>query len=269
MDDLQQRIVDGLIDSLNRGVSTLDEMCDPALEIHSYLLHTDASKHGRLEALIAACRASFPDLTFSSDGITSSAGDLKISMSGRRREAVANIRCTLRVRLEKQRIRKLWLSIDRYAYLLQTGKILCDPGRSVGNCAELNQSAADWLTRLLATGDARGSPIHPGVVIHGRIKVYKDLSRGLDADLHLIEGAGKFDELLQRIHENFRGAIEMSLGTGISQGHTTTFMGTLRATVGGALQRYRIQAGFVSADNRLDACWINILPPPSARDLFT
>ena len=146
------------------------------------------------------------------------------------------------------------------------GRLFSDPGHSAGNSAAVNQAALDELKRALLTRASPAGGLDFETRVHGSIKIFKDLNRGVDTETLRFEGTGKLDELLLFIRERFRDPVDVSFGIGISQGHTTTFKGKIRAKLGVTFQRYDIYCGFASADDRVVECWIKIAPPLTLKE---
>jgi hypothetical protein len=272
-------VAEWLIDYLNgRGASLLTEFCHRAAVANSALLASDPSPdsamQGSLTELIAACQSRFPGIQFYSESVSST--ELGFLLSGHGEftrdgsgQPVVTVPCSCRVELERSKIREIWFEVDDYSLLLQLGRICADPGQSVGQSAVVNHAAVDSLRKALVTRSGLSQTLGPDVTVHASIKTYKDINRGYETDSLRLDGPGKLQELLGLMHERFGEPIELLLGSGISQGYTTTFRGKIRAKVGTEMQRYDIVCGFVSPQDRVNECWIKITPPPTLLECLT
>lgn len=159
--------------------------------------------------------------------------------------------------------------MDNYSALVQPGRICPDPGQSTGRSAAVNQLAAESLRQALVMNTMPGEPLHSDTAIHAYIKVYRDLSEGVETDTVRLEGTGKMGEFLSLIRDCFGDSLDVSLNGGISQGCTTTFRGTIRARMQIGTHKYGIACGFVSSADRVTECWVMITPPPTLMECLT
>ncbi len=166
-------------------------------------------------------------------------------------------------------MRELWFTVDEYDVLLQLGRVCAAPGQSLGGSAAVNQLAAQSLREALVSGKAGAGHLGPEVDMHVNIETYRDIASGTQMDAVCLEGPGKIDQLLAYIRERFGRPLELVFKNGISQGHTTTFRGTIRAKIGAEMQRYDIVCGFVTPRDEVSECWVKITPPPTLRECLT
>ena len=279
--DVDTKIITGrLIECFNQGsASLIVDLCDRSLSVNSAILGNDRRSNAKVQdpiaKLIAACRAMFPDAQFSIGSVKQTDDGFVVGLIGNLKSPedstrVLKVPCTCRVKLVARRIRELWFAVDEYAILQQLGRVCPDPGCSVGRSASINQQAMDSLRDSFTTRKPARAPVSIETIIHANIENYIDITtKGMEIDTFRLDGVGKINELLARFHSTFADPLELSFADGISQGHTTTFRGRIRAKVGANMQRYHVVCGFVSHEGNLAECWVTIAPPATLMECLT
>lgn len=263
-----------------KPISALAELRDGELTINSALLGRDRRANTLLVKegigkLIAACHARFPGIQFQCDSVAESNDGFTSQWTGRWRPQdqlgqALSIPCSCRVKYAGRSMRELWFTVDEYSILLQLGKVCAAPGQAMGRSASVNQLAAESLKEAIVTGNSTCGPLGTSVEMHVNIETYRDIGKGVDIETYRLDGVGQIAQLLAYVRERFAKPVELSFKNGISQGHTTTFRGTIRARLGGAeTQRYDIVCGFVSPGDDVSECWVKISPPPTLMECLT
>lgn len=259
-------------------ISSLTELPERELIINSSILVEDRRSNTlpkeALAALIRACRSRFPDIQFQCESVTQS-NEGFISQwtgysqpEGQRRE-VLSVPCSCRVKYAGKFMRELWFSVSEYSILQQLGKVCAAPGQSSGNSASVNTQAMERLKSAIVMRNKVLDLLGPQIEMHVNVETYLDITKGLGVETYRLDGVGKLDELLAYVWERFCSPVDISFKNGISQGHTTTFRGTIRSRIGGEMQRYNIVCGFVSPRDQVSECWLNITPPPTLMECFS
>lgn len=279
--DIEIRVIsEQLLDCFNQRSAALPtNICDRSLSVTSALLGDDRRSnslmHDPLGKLIAACQARFPGITFRSEIIRPSATGFISEWIGHSHVAEASDRplkipCTCRVTLQGHRVRHLWFSVDEYSILQQLGRLCPDPGQSVARSANVNQQAMYSLRDALTTREPARYPLGPDIVVHANLETYIDIAaRGFQTEIFRLDGTGKITELLAYIQRRFSASLDLSFIAGISQGHTTTFRGTVRGRIGLEMQRYDAVFGFVTPAQQLTECWVKLTPPPTLMECLS
>lgn len=259
--------------------SVLADLQDGKLTINSALLGDDRRSNALVNEgvgrLIAACHSRFPGIQFQCDSVAKSNDGFSSQWTGRWRPEdqigqTLSIPCSCRVKYVGRFIRELWFTVDEYSILLQLGKVCSAPGQALGRSASVNQLAAESLKEAIVTGNSTCDRLGSSVEMHVNIETYRDIGNGVDIETYRLDGAGQIGQLLAYVKERFGRHVELSFKKGISQGHTTTFRGTIRARFGGTeTQRYDIVCGFVSPGDEVSECWVKITPPPTLMECLT
>ena len=269
-----------LVECFNgKSVSALAELRDGELTINSAFLGDDRRSNALVNEgigrLVAACHSRFPGIQFQCDSVAKSNDGFTSQWTGRWRpedqlgQALA-IPCTCRVKYAGRFMRELWFTVDEYSILLQLGKVCSAPGQALGHSASVNQLAAESLKEAIVSGNSTCDRLGQAVEMHVNIETYRDIGKSVDIEAYRLDGAGQIVHLLAYVRNRFGRPVELSFKKGISQGHTTTFRGAIRARLGGAeTQRYDIVCGFVSPGDEVSECWVKISPPPTLMECLT
>jgi hypothetical protein len=215
-------------------------------------------------------RSKFSRATVSSDGIASSKDGFGFCLlcqvlptSSANESAVS---CLVKARLEGTRVREVDLRVDLYSLLVAEGRICLDPGVINTASQRINRAAGASLVKAIATGTSFDDRCQKGLWLHGRVEVYKDISKNVDTRVIDINGHGRMWELLKSVATEFKFP-QVEMIKEISHDRTTTFKGRIQA--GQKSLRYDLFIGLRSGENFVEECWFRIAPPLTLLECVT
>jgi hypothetical protein len=268
-----------LVGCFNAGnTAPLEGLCSRQLVVNSALLACNTSavcqSQQTLPALISVCRARFPGARFYTENVQPSQSGLILTWrceypSPGNGGPTVSMMCTCRVRLDQEKVREIWLTLDEYNVLVQMGRVSSEPGEPKGSSALVNGSALQSLRDALAGGTEPTGILSQPLHLHGSLKLYRNVDKGIDTDSFRLEKHAHIRELVQFVRQRLQPPIDLVFDDGISQGYTTTFRGKIRARVGRGLHRYDAFCGFVSQEDRVLECYLKVAPPPTLLECLT
>ncbi len=231
----------------------------------------------RLGEFVAAWRNAMPDIRFALGRVDAGNGVTTVhwTANGTHTRAIGYVRPTggpiaLRgvcvFRCAADRVTEIRLAPDVYDFLLRTGTICADPATTRGRAPEVNAAGMAWLRAATAERrDAVSEPVDATTLLHANVQFYA--SAAMDQRTFELHGPGRFSQLLGFLRDEF-ASVDLRVGSGISQGHTTTFRGRAVVEREGERFGYLLRCGFRTTEARVAESWFEIYVPPTLHEVF-
>ena len=225
-------VVDSWISALNASnLSSFRPLCASNITVHAVSLANNSDDGlDRIETLLQAYRAGFPDAHFSAGESTLDGDFVRGEWSARGTNLLpflgqpatgkkVTIRGSYRFRLVDGLVRENWFDFDLYDLLEQIDAFCASPGTAwPSSLATCEHAIGQWTQALAGREVSFETSFSDAVIVHGYCFRLRTTEVGHDA-LH---------KLLNLVHAVLPQP-EVSIRKRISQGNTTTYRGNISA----------------------------------------